>query len=92
MHYVEENGCRDTELLLQVLDMKTRIQGLETVDEDLEANDEGGDVKTLQNRLEQEVIRLARSITAYVKEHSCKDFDLRMKVLDLGTRLQLLDA
>ncbi|KAF7796916.1 hypothetical protein EIP86_008101 [Pleurotus ostreatoroseus] len=89
--YIEENSCADTELLLQVLDMKTRIQELDIADGDPGADVKVGDMK-MRERLKQEVLRFARGITAYVKDHGCEDFDLRMKVLDLGTRLQLLEA
>ncbi|KAI0082854.1 hypothetical protein K474DRAFT_1767616 [Panus rudis PR-1116 ss-1] len=74
--HVESTPCPDIFLKIRILDMKTRIL------ERKNAQTEDDRAKLSQSK------RLIRhEIIEYAKEGHCRDIDLKLKILDLATRL-----
>jgi hypothetical protein len=80
--HVESFGCTDLSLKLGILDLKTRIaMGAEMREDDRAKN--SGAVKKLD-----EFIWEARDIVIrYIRQNECADIELKVKVLDLETRV-----
>lgn len=92
--YVETFPCSDLALKLKILDLKTRIVKCDKMPKDVHAGN-----SPVVGRLDQ-AIQLARDdIAEYVKrersgedknaEGGCPDIELKFKVLDLGTRVNV---
>lgn len=80
--YVEEHGCADLLLKLKVLDLRTRREELDR----LEAS-----TLAVTGQIVQVVRQAEEDVVTYLdgREESVDvDFDLRIKILDLKTRLQ----
>ena len=80
--YVESVGCMDLTLKLSILDLRTRFVELDTLSR--AENTDSGDVRRLE-----ELVREARdTVIRNVVEECCKDIELKIKVLDLETRIE----
>lgn len=80
--HVETFGCIDLFLKLSILDLKTRIVETDRASKETHAENLGAVRKT------DELVRLARDVVIrYVRQNGCGDVELKMKVLDLETRI-----
>ena len=79
--HVESFGCADLDLKLRILDWKTRVMELEMMNEAEEL------CMYVERRLTEMVHEAREDVIARIRQERCTDIELRIKVLDLETRV-----
>lgn len=79
--HVGSHGCTDLDLKLRILDWKTRVVELEMMGYAEEVCPFG------EQRLTRMIHNARKDVIACIKQEPCTDIELRIKVLDLETRV-----
>lgn len=83
VNYVDNIGCSDVTLKLKILDLKTRMVELVKAGGSGVQND-------VTKMLHESIRRRQEDIVRYGIENTCGEINLKLKILDLNTRLSVM--
>lgn len=87
--YTQEHPCQDVRLRLKILDLKTRLDALDGLTASTTGS-AGKDKDVAEvTTVEEMVSEVQHEIVSYVTKNGCSDVRLKIKVVDLGTRLSI---